>query len=228
MARSKAEVIVKVLDFINDFKALNSSPAEVLSALKGEGLSEGTFWNWKSRADEKGYAVVSESTFTRLCEVSGLSYADYYIGERVRKTTTHPKSNKVHSSRLKNGVRVTVYTKPDMPKSETPSEPVKDELAIRLSSFRNHMEVYRKLLGISTSTITGDYNIENYNDIVNGKEVLSISKYIKISKIFMDTFNNFPTSPLKDAFIELATMYNDIYIGIIYFGDTVGRKKKGR
>lgn len=222
MGRSKSEVIVKVVDFINDFKALNSSPSEVLVALKNEGISKGTFWNWKSRADEKGYAAVSESTFTRLCEVSGLSYADYYIGERVYKTTKPRKPKAVHSTRLKNGVKVTTYTRVE---PEKKPEVLNDDFALNLTSFKNHMEVYRKLLGINTSTLVNDYGIDNYTDIVNGKDALSISKYFKLSKIFMDAYKIYPESPLKDAFKELAMSYNDIYVGIIYFGDTLKKKR---
>lgn len=221
MARSKSEVIVKVIAFMDDFKALNSSPAEVISALKNEGISKGLFWNWRNRSDVQGNATVSKDIFTKLCEISGLSYADYYVGERVGKAKPH-KTKTVHSTRLKNGVKVTTYTKVE---PEKKPEVLNDDFALNLTSFKNHMEVYRKLLGINTSAITNDYGIDNYVNIVNGKDVLSISKYFKLSKIFMDTYKDYPESPLKDAFRELAFNYNDIYVGIIYFGDTLKKKR---
>ena len=236
MGTTKTLSVIKAKNFIADFKGLCSSRTEVLAAFKKAGLGRTVFTNWKHRMGDDGIISVNDDAFRSLCEVSGLSYDDYFI-----KSTTYRKnpknsgktSAKVRSHKMKNGVRVTTYTKTeDAPSNkntvETVAANVAGELHSALVDFRRHMEVYRKLLGLSIATLTDDYGVENYANIESGKDSISMSKYILISAIFMEKFNNMADSPIKTAFEDLATSYHDIYIQSIFFGDTKKRKKSGR
>lgn len=236
MGVSRTLSVIKARNFIADFKGLCSSRAEVLAAFEKVGLSSCVFTNWQHRMGDDDTLRVNDEVFRTLCEVSGLSYNDYFI-----KSTTYrknPKTNgkpsaKVHSHKMKNGVRVTTYIKTeDTPSNATAIESaaanVAGELLEAIIDFKRHMEVYRKLLGVSTADLVDDYGVENYAEIVSGKDSLSLSKYVLISAIFMEKFNSMTDGPLKVAFEDLATKYNDIYIQSIFFGNTEKRKKGGR
>lgn len=244
MAGSKDMILIKGREFIQDFKSLNSSGSEVTKSLKAAGLSAQTFYNWSYRMNEDGTSRVSEAVFAKLCEVSGLSYGDYFIA----RTTyfRNPKAKKQKASgcrqkRLKNGITITTYTrnKDTADKVDTVNtvdnastdnkeskciDVKKDMFAV--SSFRHHMIIYRKLLGISTSDMEDVYGILDYKGIENGTATLSISTYMKLSGIFMDAYKKLDNPVIKNAFEELAANYNDIYIKVVYFGDVIA--KRGR
>lgn len=219
----KDAIVIKARDFVHDFKALNSGYNEISKTLKELGYSPSLMYNWMTRLYDDGLATVSESCVRKLCEVSGLSFDDYYVRPYASSTTPKP-TKKVTSSRLKNGIRVTTYSTTTV--EEKPKSAITTQFALNISSFRSHMEIYRKLLGIHTSTLTDDYNIKNYTDIESGKDGLSVSTYFTLCQIFLAEYDKLLTSPLKTAFEDLAKTYNDIYVSIVYFGDST--KKKGR
>lgn len=220
----KKTIIIKGRNFISDFKALCSSPEEVFNSFKKAGLSNSVFYNWTFRTNSEGEVSVSEDVFNKLCDISGLDRSDYFISEK-RGYATKPKTRKVNSTRLKNGITVTTYTKAENSDVSATTDSTKTAFALNISNFRDHMEVYRKLLGISTSDIVDNYHIDNYVNIANGREVLSISTYFALSAIFISAYKALPDSPIKVAFYDLASKYNDIFVQAIYFGDNI--KKKG-
>lgn len=229
MAKEREMILVKARDMMNDFMALNSSRKETMKVLKEADLNPKLFevWQYKMKQDTDTLRIHAE-TLRKLCSISGLSYDDYFIGNTsYRKDPSKPTMTKVNtkSKKLKNGIVVTTYIKE--PKKPAVVDSAKKELTLRLSSFRTHMEIYRKLLGLLVSDMEESFGISDYADIENGSKILSISTYFEISKIFIDRFKVLPESPLKTAFSDLATNYNDIYIKIVYFGDTVKRRGRG-
>ena len=58
------------------------------------------------------------------------------------------------------------------------------------------------------------------------EDSLSVSTYFTLCQIFLAEYDKLLSSPLKTAFEDLAKTYNDIYVSIVYFGDT--SKKKGK
>jgi len=221
MSASKNVLVIKVADFIKDFRELNSSYAEMVKVLKTLGLSEGIFYNWKSRMTPEGLGRVNAETYNSLISVSGLSYDDYFVEKANTKRPKTNKSNtpKVHYQAMKNGIKVATYSKPaDAPKTQTINMPAEIDFGMNVvACFKKHMQVYRRLLGIHTSTMVETYGIDNYAAIEDNREPLSITTYIKISKIFMTEYNKLPESPLKDAFTDLAKKYKDIIIQVVYF-----------
>ena len=226
MSGCKDRILFKGKQFVEDFKSLNSSYAEVVSALKRCGLSAQLFTNWRARADANGNYTAAETTLRKLCAVSGLTYDDYFIKSLAKNKTTRKKTTKtpstskksIHTCKMKNGVVVTTYTSaPGSKNDDNKTHTV--ELHSKLSSFKNHLIVYRKLLGISTSEMKELLNIENYSDIENGKATMSVSTYIAISGAILDQLKITASPQIKSAFILVATEYNDIYIRSTYFGD---------
>lgn len=224
MAGSKNKLLIKGKQFVEDFTALNSSNKETLEVLKKVGLSPSIFNNWKHRTQEDGTLKVNAETFDKLIDVSGLSYDDYFI-EKIVYKTEKKKTPKIRQTQMKNGVVVTTYIKTESKSEETQKNSMRNELKLKISSFKDHMVIYRKLLGLSTSDMETLYGISNYGNIEKGDEVLSVSTYFLISSIFMAVYGRLPNSPLKNGFIDLASSYNDICINIIYFG--AANKKKG-
>ena len=216
-------IIIKAKAFVHDFKSLNSGYNEITKTLKDLGYSASLLYNWTTRMDSEGNAKVSEACVRKLCEISGLSFDEYYVGPVSSKA---PKSTqkKVTSSTLKNGIRVTTYSKPQSTKPD-PTQVKTSKFALNISSFKTHMEIYRKLLGIHTSTLVDDYGIKNYADIESGKDSLSVSTYFTLCQIFLAEYDKLLSSPLKTAFEDLAKTYNDIYVSIVYFGDTSKKRK---
>ena len=227
---SSKMITIRGSEFMKDFKELTSSQTEMLAQFKKAGLSASVFYNWTHRLEADGTCRVSKDTYKRLVDISGLSYDKYYIGETSYfKSPSSPRksASNVKTVRLKNGITVSTYTKP----AEDPIKPAenpKDTFQLALSSFRSHLEIYRRLLGIHTSTMVNTYNISNYIDIEDGKVVLSLSTYFLLSKIFIEQYNALEASPLKKAFEDLAASYNDIYVSSLYFGDSVKAPKKRR
>lgn len=218
--RPKSAIIIKGAEFVRDFRSLNSSLAEITKALAKAGLSAGTLYNWETRSQETGVARVAGDSFKALCDISGLSYEDYYVGPATypRKHPAKTVHKNVNSKRLDNGVVVTTYSSIEMEKGV--NKPTSAAVAhLKIKNFRDHVEVYRKLLGLSTAMLVNDYHIENYPDIEAGKNTLSVSTYFKLCEIFMTEYNRLSDGALKNAFKELATSYQDICIKIIYFGD---------
>lgn len=230
MTWCKDRILIKGQKFIEDFKSLNSSHTEVVHALKSCGLSAQVFINWRARADADGNCIAAEGTLRKLCAVSGLTYEDYFVkklparktANEISKTSVTRKTKTVHRQKLKNGVVVTTYTSDSANKTDT--KPVQvDELHAKISSFRSHLVVYRKLLGLSKTDMQQALNSDTYPDIESGNAVMSVSTYIKISNILMKTYilmtTDTPKSPIIDAFDTLASEYNDIYIQSVFFGD---------
>lgn len=229
MSYSKDMLMIKGMKFIEDFTALNSSSAETYKVLKKVGLSGSVFNNWKQRMVD-GKARVNAETYQKLIDVSGLSYDDYFIEKTtLSKKKTTVAAPKVKQTRMKNGIVVTTYSSTKTSDSKTSTDSnnsSRDEFKSKISSFKNHMVVYRKLLGLSTSDMENSYGISKYSYIEKGDEVLSVSTYFKICNIFMGVYGRLPESSLKSGFIDLASAYNDICIRIIYFGTST--KKGGK
>lgn len=223
-------VLVNVKKLAEDFSALNSSPREVRQSLADSGLNSNLFSNWKHRMSEEGTLGVRISTLEKISEISGLSYKEYIIPNAKPTRKPYMSRLNVHSKKLNNGVVVTTYRK-DEESSESNSTQETSIMAMRISSFKSHMEIYRKLLGLSRGELEESFKISGYSEIEAGNAVLSISTYFNISKVFIDTYNDLKDSPLKKAFYDLASAYNDIYVSIVYFGDAYlysSKEHKGR
>ena len=214
----KKTFVVNVKKLVEDFSSLNSSPSEIRKSLTDSGLNPNLFANWKHRMSENGTLGVRISTLEKLSEISGLSYKDYIIPNEKPTRKPYMSRLNVRSKRLNNGVVVTTYVKGEEP-SETNSTQGTSIMASCISSFKSHMEIYRKLLGLSRAELEESFKIYNYSEIEAGNDVLSISTYFDLSKVFIDTYNNLEDSPLKKAFYDLASAYNDIYVKTVYFGD---------
>lgn len=237
MAGVKDVVLIKAIKFISDFKSLSSSPSEVAKTLEKSGYHKNLLYNWEAKAKANGGELrVSKDAFLHLCDISGLCVNDYFIsyGKNSRaKKTPNPTATQTITYVKKDGYSVTTYAKkpqakssaaPEVASPETASD--REQFAFRLTSFRNHMQVYRRLLGLTTAVMRDDYKIDNYMDIEDGKVVLSIATYFTLSKIFMDKYNALPNSAIKTAFADLAADYKDIFVDVIYFGDIKKNNKR--
>ena len=231
MPGAKDLILFKGQKFIEDFKSLNSSYTEVVESLKKVGLSASIFYNWTHRMDADGNSRTSSEILHKLCDVSGLTYEDYYIkpfkkrarrkkGERVFVSPEVYAAHvaKVNSHKMKNGVVVTTYTSNPAAKKDIGPEQV-DELHSKISSFRSHLIVYRKLLGLSKTDMQQALSLDTYPDVESGNAIMSVSTYIKISNLLMKTYTAMPDSSITRAFNTLATEYADIYIQSIFFGN---------
>lgn len=228
----KIVILVKSKAFINDFEILFPTLAEKKKAFKKAGVSDNTFDAWKTRVQGLEEGRITKDIFEKLCTVSSLPYEDYFIKEvsyRLNPAESKTKS-KVKTTRLKNGVVITTTYANGKSKQETntslskPQVSDKNGFALKITSFRHHMEIYRRLLGVPYDVVLT--KVPNYADIEAEKEVLSIASYFVISRILMDAYRKTPDSALKTAFTDLAMNYNDIYIDILYFGDATPNKKR--
>ena len=230
MAGIKDVVLIKATEFIADFKSLNSAPSEITKTLEKCGYHKNLLYNWDAKAKAKGGELrVSKDIFLLLCDISGLSVEDYLISygksPKAKKASNSGSTQKITHVK-KNGYSVTTYIQKTNSKAKSDEvESGREQFAFRLTSFRNHMQVYRRLLGLTTTVMRDDYKIDNYMDIEDGKVVLSIATYFTLSKIFMDKYNALPNSAIKTAFADLAATYNDIFVDVIYFGDVMKSNK---
>ena len=232
MAGKREMILIDGESFIRDYKEKFPTRHQLRQTMVVAQLAQDSFDRFRRKLGTSGELRLYKDTYKRLCTIANFDYDTYFLEEttykkssekpRVKKTSTTSKT------KYKNGVTATVYTKNEVAPKAPSKDIMKSTFALNISSFRSHIEIYRKLLGLSIDTLISDYNLDNYEAIENGSETLSISTYFKLSQIFVDTYNALPETALKKAFADLASTYHDIYVGIIYFGDNVKVKKKGR
>jgi len=208
--------IIRAEKLETDFRDFcNATDSTLVEAFKCINLSPATFLRWRSKAENGGQVSVRPTVLDKICTLIDSDPTNYILGET--KFSGGSKSNhKSSSKRLKNGTRVTVYSKPKDEVKEPKASSV-DSMHSAARSFSGHMEIYRRLLGVSRDYMNEIY--EGYSEIESGESSLSISTYMDISRAFISVYKQMEDGPVKNAFEMIAKEYNDIFVGVVYFRD---------
>ena len=89
----------------------------------------------------------------------------------------------------------------------------------KMNSFRLHLSVYLCALHIDANNVIHDTNVTNFIDIRNGKADIQLYDYIVLSDYFLSVFHTCTDKDIRHMFMELAELFNDIYISTLYYND---------
>lgn len=234
----KGTLVIKIKDFQNDW--IQSEPDmfkrnEALAAL-------GSSWD-KFMCCCSDFRVLDGRTnmfrknYDIYVQASGLDFDKYvdtdadpadYIQSRIKFVREHgdnpvnitPSSNesvgtRIITKKMASGAKLTKVTH-----SDNNVELVLNDMDDKMSSFVTHLPVYMCALHITSEQLIKDTGISYFKKIRDKESNMGLYDYIVISRYLLKRYSECVVKDYSSTFSQIATMFRDIYITSIYFGDS--------